>query len=50
MQSDTLTETVHLTVFTIGLSAVVTRIEVFQNHPSTFEETGSIDQNAEHEY
>ena len=47
MQSDPLPETVYVTVFMEGLRTGVARVEVFRVHPSTFEETVSIDQNAE---
>ena len=47
MQSDPLPETVYVTVFMEGLRTGVARVEVFRVHPSNFEETVSIDQNAE---
>ena len=48
MQSDSLPETVYVTIFMEVLRSGVARTEVFRVHPSTFEEAVSIAQNAEH--
>ena len=46
MQSDPLSDTIYVTVFMEGLRTGVVRTEVFRVHPSSFEKTVSIAQNA----
>ena len=50
IQSDTLPESVHVTILMEGLRTGVAGTEVFRVHPSTFEEAVKIALNAEHNF
>uniref|UniRef100_A0AAV1T1N7 Retrotransposon gag domain-containing protein n=1 Tax=Peronospora matthiolae TaxID=2874970 RepID=A0AAV1T1N7_9STRA len=50
VQSDPLPEAVHVTIFMEGLRTGIARIEVFRDHPSTFEEAVRIALYAEHNF